>query len=163
MTDTATTILAAALGFGWTALALAFFLRKSGLSQSLPRVWRGRSALARFAAVAAVVVATVHGGSKPSGTGGAAPMSIPRPTAGMNAVQSGDASDGDASTNALRFTAFSMVGDDRFDFSVAWPATNLPEYAAIDVFHKQFLNDPAWRWIRRESVWPEDGETEFTL
>ena len=160
MTDTATTILAAALGFGWTALALAFFLRKSGLSQSLPRVWRGRSALARFAAV---VVATVHGGSKPSGTGGAAPMSIPRPTAGMNAVQSGDASDGDASTNALRFTAFSMVGDDRFDFSVAWPATNLPEYAAIDVFHKQFLNDPAWRWIRRESVWPEDGETEFTL
>ncbi|MBR3085663.1 MAG: hypothetical protein IKH04_04595 [Kiritimatiellae bacterium] len=163
MTDAGTTILVAALGFGWMALALAFFLRKSRLSQSLPRVWRGRSALARFAAVAAVVVATVYGGGKPSGIGGAAPMAIPRPTAGMNVTQAGDTSDGGASTNALRFTAFAIDGDDRFDFSIAWPATNLPEYAAIDLFHKQALSDPAWRWIHRLDVWPEDGEDAFTL
>lgn len=164
MTDTVTTAFAAALGFGWAALALAFLLRKSGLRQSLPRVWRGHSALARFAAVAAVVVATVFGGSKPTGSGGAASLSTPSTSDIMTAAPSGAALSGDGdATNGLRFTAFAMDAEDRFDFSVAWPATNLPEYAAIDIFHKQFLDDPAWRWIRRESVWPEDGEYEFSL
>ena len=120
--------------------------------------------MARFAAVVAVVVATVFGGSKPTGSGGAAPMSNPSLVSVMNGQQAGAALPSvGATTNALRFTAFAFDGNNQFDFSIAWPATNLPEYAAIDVFHKQTLDDPAWRWIHRREVWPEDGEAEFSL
>ncbi len=160
MHDSTAIAFATAISLGWCALALAWIARRSGIVPYLRRRWRGSGAFTRIAAVAALVAVSVYGGSKSGGTGGTRPegrisAAIPRPVL--------PASPGDSSTNALRFTAFAFDGDDRFDFAVAWPATNLPEYAAIDVFHKRTLSDPAWRWIYRREVWPENGETEFSL
>ena len=159
------TAFAIALSLGWCAIALAWIARRSGI---LPRLRRRRhdvGIFARIAAVAALAAVSVYGGSKPGGTtglDGAGAFTVPRPAAGAgsDAQQPGDRAE--APANGLRFTAFAVDGD-RFDFSVAWPATNSADWSAIDVFHKERLDDASWRWIKRRSAWPEDGETQFSL
>ena len=159
------TAFAIALSLGWCAIALAWIARRSGI---LPRLRRRRhdvGIFARIAAVAALAAVSVYGGSKPGGTtglDGAGAFTVPRPAAGAgsDAQQPGDRAE--APANGLRFTAFAVDGD-RFDFSVAWPATNSADWSAIDVFHKERLDDASWRWVKRRSAWPEDGETQFSL
>ena len=114
-----------------------------------------RQGRATRAALAAFFVAMViFGGGKgdgggDGGNGGTPPLRIPRP---MPALQTGASPTNDA----LRWTSFSIDGD-CFDATVAWPATNLGDYAAIDIYHKGSLTNANWRWIHREEVYyPED-------
>ena len=51
----------------------------------------------------------------------------------------------------LRWTAFRPVSN-RYETAVAWPATNLQDFSAIDVLCKHRLEDPRWRWIWRHQV-----------
>ena len=161
-------VFATVLGLFWFALALAWFVRWTGLGGIVLRFWRESGAFVRIASVAALVAVSVYGGSKSAGTnqtrpGGHVAAAIPRPASPASTAGGAHWHGGGSSTNGLRFSSFSFDGVDRFDFSVAWSATNLAEYAAIDVFHKQALDDPAWRWIRRREVWLENGEDEFSL
>ena len=146
-------------------MAFVWFVHGTGFDRALLRFWRDSGAFARIASVAALVAVSVYGGSKSGGTnglGGAGTFMVPRPLAGPGIAQSHSSGTSSDPTNGLRFTSFAMDGD-RFDFSVAWPATNSSEWSAIDVFHKRELVDQAWRWIHRETVWPENGEAEFIL
>ena len=168
MHDSGAVAFATTVSLGWCALALAWIVRRSGIVPCVRRRWRSGGPFARIAALAALVAVSVYGGSKSGGTnqarpGGNVAAVIPRPASPASTAGGAPGQGGDSSTNGLRFSAFSFDGEDRFDFSVAWSATNLAEYAAIDVFHKRALDDPAWRWICRREVWLEDGEDEFSL
>ena len=155
--DDADLLFAIALGLAWWGAFALWFLRRAGLFPILARLWRGSPFPARVAAVAAVAALSVYGGSKSGPTNrtdSASSARIPRP--------SGLRSGGTNQADALRWTAFAIDGD-RFDFSVSWPATNLAEYADLDVFHSETLDAPSWRWIRRESVWTEDLSADFSV
>ena len=132
----------------------------SPITSSFKRWWRGCGATTRVALTAFLAAMVIYGGGKGDGGGngngdggnggnGGVPLRIPRPAPTLRT--------GGSSTNdALRWTSFAIDGD-RFDAALEWPATNLSDYAAIDIYHKGSLTNANWRWIHREVVYcPED-------
>lgn len=137
------------------------------------RWWRGCGASLRALTIVCLAAATIYGGGKGDGGNGGGGdggdaggggdrggiMQIPRP-GGTGFVPSAT---GGATNDVFRWTSFAIEGD-RFDGAFAWPATNLDDYAAIDIFHKESLTNALWRWIHREEVYdPEDLETSVTF
>ena len=147
----------------WGALALAWLFRATRIGETAWRRFRRMGHAARAGVAVLLVAITVYGGGKGgdgNGTGGV--CRIPR----LPAIQSAAGTVGDESastSNRLRVTSFTPT-DSRFEMSVEWPATNLSDYAAIDVFYKRRLEDPDWRWVYRQDVWdPAQLETSFSV
>ena len=136
----------------------------------LPARFRSLSPARRIVALLALAVFTLYGGGKGElriengelrieNAGVSRVLRVPRPEPQPRAGPGGAAS----SNEVFRWTAFSIDGD-RFDGMLEWPATNLADFAAIDIFHKGSLTNAAWRWIHRKDVsWPEDLTTSVTF
>ncbi len=130
-----------AFGFGWLLKASGLFPRFSAWAKRT-RLWVRAFAFVLFAAVA------VQGGSKDRGGEPPGVVRIPRI---RETGQSGTNSVSCTTNEGFRFSTFTVDGD-RFEMTVQWPATNLADYAAVDIFHKRRFEDPSWRWIHREEI-----------
>lgn len=120
--------------------------------------WRTLALRARMAFLLALAAFTIYGGGKGDGGGEggtqgdgdgggdrSAALRIPRPATQPRSTSGG------GTNEVFLWTAFS-IEEDRFDGTLEWPATNLSDYAAIDIFHKESLTNATWRWIHREDV-----------
>ena len=160
--DPSATALGALVCLIWLAFLIGWLVQKSRVVSDAVEWFCRQTIPVRVLALFAFLAVVAIGGNKGGGSGGNSSYQIPRPTLNSPALTP-PANTPSPSPEEFRWTSFEIDGDE-FQFSVEWPATNLADYTAIDVFHKRHLDDPAWRWIHREPVgYPEDLATEFSI
>ena len=152
MTDSGdTSLFGSLLCLVWGSFALLWFFKRSHVGTVIGRNFKRMGHAARVFVLLFLLAITVYGGGKGMGSSGNSYQVMRIPTI-QTMLRPGTNEVFGLAPGALRITSFAP-DDDRFHIEVAWPATNLSDYAEIDVFYKRNLDDDSWRWVHREHIW----------
>ena len=168
MTSFALQYLGVALLATWAGIGLFCVVRSAWFSESGKRLVAAFLGLNRFARATLVVIfvaAASYAYKKPDSGDGLDSLHPTRTIliSPLSLTGSGSSTNDHSADDSFRWTSFTNTGS-RFDFSVAWSPSNRADMTAIDVFYKERLDNPQWRWVYRHDWFDADaGQTAFSV